>query len=139
MKQCRDIRKYIAGLPKGAAEFIFGLAALVKWLIVGAFIGLLVGFAGSGFAHVLTGANQVRSLYPLIVLGLPVGGLLIVALYRGCRNTDDRGTNTVVASIQEAGDIPFRMAPLIFVSTAVPSCLAVLPAGRAQRCSWAEA
>lgn len=119
MKQGSDIRKYIVGFPKGAAEFIYGLVVLIKWLIIGAFIGLVVGFAGSGFAHVLTGANQVRSLYPLIVLGLPVGGLLIVALYRGCRNTDDRGTNTVMASIQESGDIPFRMAPLIFVSTAV--------------------
>jgi H+/Cl- antiporter ClcA len=54
-----------------------------------------------------------------VIYFLPVGGLMIVALYRGCRNTSDKGTNAVVASIQESADIPFKMAPLIFISTTI--------------------
>ena len=105
--------------PKELKDLLQAVVALIKWLVAGSAIGLIVGLVSSGFGHVLILANQVRSAYPLIVLGLPLGGLLIVALYRGCKNTDDKGTNTVVASIQESTDIPFKMAPLIFVSTAI--------------------
>ncbi len=106
-------------LPETLKDMLQALWALVKWLVIGSAVGLLVGAVSSGFGHVLILANGVRSAYPLIALGLPLGGLLIVALYRGCKNTDDKGTNTVVASIQESTDIPFKMAPLIFVSTAI--------------------
>lgn len=93
--------------------------ALLKWLLLGACVGLVVGLISSAFGHTLIYANKLRTSYPFIIYGLPVGGLVIVALYRGCRNTDDKGTNTVVASIQESADIPFKMAPLIFVSTTI--------------------
>ena len=106
-------------LPETLKDMLQALWVLVKWLVIGSAVGLLVGAVSSGFGHVLILANGVRSAYPLIALGLPLGGLLIVALYRGCKNTDDKGTNTVVASIQESTDIPFKMAPLIFVSTAI--------------------
>lgn len=113
------MEKWKRKLPQLLLDMLNALYALVKWLALGCAVGLLVGGVSSGFGHVLILANGVRSAYPLIALGLPLGGLLIVALYRGCRNTDDSGTNTVVASIQESADIPFKMAPLIFVSTAI--------------------
>lgn len=95
------------------------LPVFIKWLLLAAGIGVLVGAVASGFGHVLIVANRIRANYPLIILGLPVGGLLIVFLYRVFKNHDDRGTNTIVASIQNSSDIPFKMAPLIFVSTAI--------------------
>jgi len=71
------------------------------------------------FGHALIWTNHFRGAHPLIVLGLPAGGLAIVFLYRVTKNHDDRGTNTVIASIQTSSEIPFKMAPLIFVSTVI--------------------
>ena len=98
---------------------IHSAKSLVKWLILGCTVGTLVGTVGSLFAHVLLYVNNFRAAHPMIVLGLPLGGLLIVALYRGSKNTGDRGTNTVISSIHSGIKIPFRMAPLIFISTAI--------------------
>lgn len=95
------------------------LTALGKWIILGTLIGLLVGGIGAAFAHTLIWATGFRAAHPWVVYTLPLGGLLIVLLYRGFKNTSDKGTNTVVASIQESTDIPLKMAPLIFISTTI--------------------
>lgn len=95
------------------------LKNLLKWLLLGAAVGVLVGLVGSGFAHVLAFVNEFRTDHPMVVLGLPVGGLLIVWLYHVAHNTSDRGTNTVISSVHSSSDIPFRMTPLIFISTAI--------------------
>lgn len=95
------------------------LKAFVKWLILGCFMGLLVGAIGSAFAHTLAFVNGLRGEYPLLKLGLPAGGLVIVFLYRYFKNYRDKGTNTVVASLHSSVDIPFKMAPLIFISTTI--------------------
>ena len=93
--------------------------ALVKWVVLGCMMGAIVGTVGSLFAHALLFVNNLRGAHPMLVLGLPLGGLAIVALYRGTKNTNDKGTNTVISSIHSGVNIPFRMAPLIFVSTVI--------------------
>ena len=93
--------------------------ALFKWLVLGVTIGALVGTVGALFGHALIWANGVRKAYPFVVYGLPVGGLLIVLLYRGAKNTDDRGTNTIIGALQDGTDISFKTAPLIFISTTI--------------------
>lgn len=95
------------------------LRNLLKWLLLGAAVGVLVGLVSTVFARVLAFVNLFRANHPLVVLGLPVGGLLIVFLYHILRNTDDGGTNTVISSVHSSSEIPFRMTPLIFVSTAI--------------------
>lgn len=100
-------------------EFLRALPVLVKWLVIAGLVGVVVGFIASGFGHVLIYVQKLRADFPWIVLGLPIGGLVIVWLYRVSKNHDDRGTNTIVASIQENTEIPFKMAPLIFISTAI--------------------
>lgn len=102
-----------------AGELCRDMVALGKWLFLGVLIGLILGCAGSAFAHTLSWAAGLRHSHPWTMYTLPVGGLLIVLLYRACRNTSDKGTNTVVMSIQESTDIPLRMAPLIFISTTI--------------------
>ncbi|MBR3703889.1 MAG: chloride channel protein [Oscillospiraceae bacterium] len=98
---------------------VLSAKALVKWLILGCAVGVIVGAVGSLFAHTLLFVNNLRIAHPMIVLALPLGGLMIVALYRATRNDNDKGTNTVISSIHSGVHIPFRMAPLIFVSTAI--------------------
>ncbi len=90
---------------------------LLKWLVIGIIVGLIVGTVSSLFGHALLFVNGFRARNPLIVLGLPVAGIVIVFLYRFSKDADDKGTNMVITSIQSSTDIPFRMMPLIFVST----------------------
>lgn len=101
------------------ADGILSLKALIKWLTLGCCTGVIVGTVASLFGHALIFANAWRVQHPAIVLALPLGGLLITALYRATKNGDDKGTNTVIASIHSSAHIPFRTAPLIFLSTAI--------------------
>ena len=90
-----------------------------KWLMIAAGVGLIVGVIGAGFAHVLAWVNAVRVANPKIILGLPVGGLVIVFLYRVTKNTADKGTNTIISAVRGEAKTSFLTAPLIFVSTAI--------------------
>lgn len=98
---------------------LFSVKKLVKWLVISTGIGLIVGTVSSLFGHALAFVNDFRAQYPLIVLALPFAGLIIVFLYRFFKNTDDKGTNMVISSIHSSTDIPFKMVPLIFISTVI--------------------
>lgn len=102
-----------------ATDYLNSVLILCKWLVAGCAIGVIVGAISALFGHTLLYVNDLRAKYPLLVVGLPFGGLVIVFLYRIFKDADDRGTNTIVASIQTSSAIPFRMAPLIFVSTVI--------------------
>jgi len=116
MMKNEELRGYLRHGTRFAVAFF-------KWLVLGLGIGVFVGTVASCFGHVLVFVNDLRGQWPLLKLGLPVGGLLIVFLYRIFKNHSDRGTNTVVASLQSSTDIPGRMAPLIFVSTVITHLL----------------
>ena len=98
-------------------DYMNSLPTLFKWLLLSSGIGVIVGCIGSLFAYALSFANTFRSDNPKMLLLLPIAGLLIVFCYKICKDDDDKGTNTIVASIQDSSDIPFKMAPLIFIST----------------------
>ena len=90
---------------------------LIKWLFIGSVVGILVGTVSSLFGRALGFATAFRSAHPWMLLALPAAGLGIAFAYRTFLHSGDRGTNLVIASIHSSADIPFRMAPLIFVST----------------------
>lgn len=89
----------------------------LRWIVLAVLTGLIVGGVGVLFVKGLGLANQFRGEYPQIILALPLAGLTIVFLYRVCNYQDDKGTNLVISTLQSKTQIPFRMAPLIFVST----------------------
>jgi len=93
------------------------LRVFLRWLLLASLVGLIVGAAASVFGKLLSAVNLFRTSNPWIILGLPIGGLLIVLLYHIAKDADDRGTNTVILSLRGNTDIPFRMTPLIFCST----------------------
>ena len=105
------------GLGKYFFKTLFSILTLLKWLLISSLIGLFVGAVGSLFGRTLLWANDFRKQNPWIISALPIAGLLIVFLYRFFKNTNDKGTNMVIASIHSSKDIPFKMAPLIFIST----------------------
>ncbi len=106
-------------LQRYLANIIFSLHILLKWLVIALIVGTIVGCVSTLFSYLLTTVNDFRKIHPLIILSLPLGGLLIVFLYRFFKDTDDAGTNMIISSIHSSTDVPFKMAPLIFVSTLI--------------------
>jgi len=102
-----------------AVSSAFSVKVLIKWLFIASMIGVIVGAVAAAFGHALIAVNHFRAENPLIILGLPFAGLLIVFLYRYFKDQDDGGTNMVIASIHSSTRIPFRMAPLIFATTVI--------------------
>lgn len=93
------------------------LFVLCKWILMGLVTGCIVGLVGTAFSYALVYVNDFRSVHPWILFGLPFAGLLIVFLYRILKDTDDTGTNMVIASIHSSTEISYKMAPLIFITT----------------------
>ena len=90
---------------------------LLKWILLGFLTGSVVGGVATLFSHCLTFCYSIREVYPQVTLALPAAGLLIVFLYRFFKDTNDTGTNMVIASIHSSSDITPKMAPLIFITT----------------------
>ena len=95
------------------------LLSFLKWAAVGVGVGCIVGLAGVGFAYTMQLVTAARTAVPLLVLGLPLCGATIVFLYHRAGVRNSRGTNLVLLSVRSEEDIPLRMAPLIFIGTAL--------------------
>ncbi len=105
MEKCRKLPHY----------FLF----FIRWCFISLITGILIGSVGAAFVYCIRYGTEFREHYPWILLGLPLGGLLIVWIYRVTKNHDDRGTNTVLSSLRSENEIPAKMAPLIFISTVI--------------------
>lgn len=95
------------------------LTGFLKWVLIAGVIGIVVGLTGTAFYYGMHYVTDIRAAYPLITLGLPVGGLLIVFLYHVAKRDDDHGTNSVIAAVRSEEKLSVRTAPLIFVSTLI--------------------
>ena len=94
--------------------------SLFKWIVLSGVIGSLIGLIASGFSYAIVWATSFRQANPMIILGLPLGGLLIVWLYKITGQEKNSGTNlvlTVVRSDEE--EVPGWVTPLILISTAI--------------------
>lgn len=90
---------------------------LLRWIIFASVTGVVLGLVAAAFNFCLTKAVSIRENNVGIAIFLPIVGLLIVYLYKKYSNSQDKGTNLVLSSINSDERIPLRMAPLIFIST----------------------
>ena len=95
------------------------LLRFLKWLLISGVIGVVVGNVGVAFYYGMKWVTDVRITYPVVVFGLPFGGLLIVLLYRALKREDDHGTNSVISAVRSEEKLHIRTTPLIFVSTLI--------------------
>ncbi len=101
----------------------------IKWLLLSAVSGAVVGVAGAGFHHCLDISSELFGNFSWLIFGMPLAGLAIVALYRISGFKEDKGTNMVFTAVRNGEKISLKTAPLIFVST----CLTILTGGSAGR------
>lgn len=99
------------------------MAALLRWGSFSVIAGGTVGLVSTFFAYCLGQATDFREHHLWLLLLLPLGGVAIVFLYGIFHNNKDRGTNMVLSTIHAETELPFKMAPLIFISTLITHLL----------------
>lgn len=112
MKQKEMYKFYIRRLYRNIRTFL-------KWGIFSSIVGFIVGGFSTLFAFCLGKATDFCMERPEIIILLPLAGVFIVFLYGLFHYKNDRGTNLVLSTIHAETEIPFKMAPLIFISTIV--------------------
>lgn len=95
------------------------LGTSIKWVVFSIVSGVLVGSVGTLFYFGMSLVTLVRNKHPYLIFLLPLGGLMIVALYHILHDEKDTGTNLVLSAIHSDDELPLRMAPLIFISTLI--------------------
>ena len=71
----------------------------LKWVLYACNIGLIVGAVAVAFHYGIDWAAQFRAHQPWVILFLPLGGVVIVLLYRWSGMERDRGTNLVLTAL----------------------------------------
>ena len=91
----------------------------LKWGLFGLLMGIWGGLLGAGFHHALHFVTHLRGEYNWLIFLLPVGGLLSVGIYTLFRQRSNRGTNEVIDAVLSGGDVSAKVAPTIFLATAL--------------------
>lgn len=103
---------------KGSSKQILKyIATFVKWFVLSIVIALVCGGAGCFFHFLIEQAAALREQYDFIVYFLPLGGIVIVAIYHWFRLETINGTNYVMNSTRGDGKVPFALAPGIMIGT----------------------
>ncbi|MCB2377849.1 chloride channel protein [Hymenobacter sp. BT635] len=100
------------------AEYRVLLFFTGRWLLLSGLVGLLAGTASAGFLVALDWVTDWRETHRWIVIGLPVGGLLIGLLYHYLGKSVEAGNNLLLDEIHTPRAVlPLRMAPLVLLGT----------------------
>lgn len=93
---------------------------IARWVALSAVVGALSGLLSAAFIESLDWATRTRNTHDRLILLLPVAGLVIGLAYRHLGKGLERGSNLIIEQIHEHSEwIPFRLTPLIFVSSIV--------------------
>ena len=95
------------------------LRTFVQWMISGLLMGVLGGLLGTAFHYILHGVTDLRGANPWLIWFLPVGGVIIMWIYRFFGLKGNRGTNEIIDAILTNHGVSRRITPAIFLSTAV--------------------
>ncbi len=109
-------RDFILLKLKSSADY---LTAFLKWAAIAVIIGLVGGAVGIMFHLSVETVTEIREEHGFLIFFMPVGGLIIVGMYKLCGMLNNRGIDAVLSSIRTDERIPFAMAPLIFISTVI--------------------
>lgn len=96
------------------------VGTLLKWAFLSIIIGIGVGLISTAFSYLVAFATDYRIAHKWVVFGLPIGGLIIVALYRLAGQAKNAGTNMVMQVVREDEELmPGHIAPLILVASII--------------------
>ena len=91
----------------------------IKWVLFSILLGILGGLLGSLFHISVDFVTEQREHHGWLLYLLPIGGLLIAAMYHRFRNHGNIDTKRVFSAVKEQKDVPLVMIPLIFIGTVI--------------------
>lgn len=120
-EKLRKIQQQLKEVEIHYLKFIgFNLKIGIIWMLRAFIVGLVVGGFSSLFTLGLAEVTRIRNTYPFLLFLLPLGGLLIVWLYRLCGVKKDTGTNLLITAVHNSEQhVPVYLAPLIFGATLI--------------------
>lgn len=90
----------------------------IKWAVIAVVTGVVGGLIGSVFHLSVNYVTQLRGEYGWLLFLMPLGGLLIVWLYR-ITEMEGKGTNDIIHSIHFGEKVPLMLTPVIFLATVI--------------------
>lgn len=99
------------------------IKVLIKWLFIASIVGAVGGFFGSIFHISIDYVTEFRFHNTWIIFFLPLGSVIICAMYHLFKKSGKIDTNRVIESAKTQENVPFIMAPLIFISTCITHLL----------------
>lgn len=99
------------------------IKSLIKWLFIATVVGAVGGFLGSIFHISIDYVTELRVHNTWIIFLLPIGSVIICAMYHLFKKSGKIDTNRVIESVKSQENVPFVMAPLIFISTCITHLL----------------
>ncbi len=95
------------------------IVSFLKWVFIALITGAIGGGIGGLFRFCVDLATKVRTAHQFLIFFLPLGGLLIVLLYKISKLSSKADTNLVIKSIRSDEKVPLMLAPVIFLSTVI--------------------
>lgn len=123
MRMCSDFCAEFGDKMKDKLQFFKTgfdyVKSFAKWVIISALLGVVCGFVGSFFHMSIDSVTHFRQQNNYMIFLLPVGAVVICFLYKTFAKNKRVDTNRVLESVRRSKNVPFVMAPLIFVSTVI--------------------
>lgn len=95
------------------------VVSFLKWVFIALFTGAIGGAIGGLFRFCVDYATKFRTAHEFLIFFLPLGGVVIVFLYKITKLSQNADTNLVIKSIRSDTKVPMLLAPVIFVSTVI--------------------
>ena len=91
---------------------------LLRWIVLGAVVGVLAGLSSAAFLEVLAWATRTQTNHGWLLYLLPVAGLVIGLVYQLWGGCSAAGNSLIIDEIHDPKEwVPRRMAPLVFGGT----------------------
>lgn len=107
-----------APTPPAPSALHLRTTALIRWVALGALVGLVCGAASALFLLLLELVTSARLAREEWVYALPAAGLLIGLLWERFGEPIKAGNNLIIDTIHDEGpEVPLRMAPMVLLGT----------------------
>ena len=100
-------------------EIFYYARAFAVWALMAVAVGAVCGVVGGAFAIVVEEATHLRQHTAWLPWLMPVAGLMIAGLYWLLKLPLSIGTDEIIKTVQTQEDVSIKMAPAIFISTAL--------------------
>lgn len=109
-----------AATTRSPAPWRRAVRAALRWIGLGAVVGVLAGLSSAGFLWSLELVTEVRVEHPWLLWLLPAGGFAVGLAYDRLGGRSSGGNALILDEIhQPTAWLPRRMAPLVYVGTEV--------------------